>query len=83
MENDDILAMYTLYEKPQDYPNDYIVRKWEICAGQDPKPCQIVSKFESEDRQSAIAYVNRLFQDHKVLLPRSDTDDPIVVGTWI
>ncbi len=83
MGNDPILEMFTLYEKPRDFPNDYIVRKWEIFAGKDPKPCQIVSKFEANDRDSTIAYVNRLFENHKVLLPRSESDDAIVVGTWI
>ncbi len=83
MGNDPLLEMFTLYEKPLDYPSDYIVRKWEIFAWEDPKPCHIVSKFEADDRDSAIAYVNRLFENHKVLLPRSELDDPTVVGTWI
>ena len=83
MENEPILEMFTLYEKPRDFPNDYIVRKWEVYSGQEPKPCHIVSKFEADGRESAIDYVNRLFANHKILLPRSESDDPIVVGTWI
>lgn len=83
MDNEPILEMFTLYEKPRDFPNDYILRKWEVYSGQEPRPCHIVSKFEADGRDSAIDYVNRLFANHKILLPRSESDDPIVVGTWM
>lgn len=33
-EREDALEMFTIYDRPNDYPRDYVVRRWRVVRGE-------------------------------------------------
>lgn len=69
---------YVLYEKPSDFPTEYVVRKWII--GKDeiiPSPGIIVKSTRLEDIHNHMEPMQLFF------LVRSLEDDPCIMGVWI
>lgn len=68
----------TVYEKPLDYPDDYVARVWEI-QGSRPKPTNIAITRNSiqEIREDIMA------AGFGIRIPRAEDDDPHIVETWM
>jgi len=73
-----VLANWTVYERPRDYPDGYIARKWVILRGAaEPFPTNEI-------------VVGTTLDDVRAKLPpglagpllRNDDDDPKIVETW-
>lgn len=68
--------LITVYEKPEDFPEDYVARIWD---GKGPKPTNIMIKRPD---------VQRIREDimaagFTTVLPRAEDDDPHIVETWM
>lgn len=67
------LSLYTIYEKPLDYPDNFVVRRFEY-----DQPTTDVFVFNTlEDARSPL----RRHGLH--CLPRDPNDDPMIVETWL
>ncbi|RQP58001.1 hypothetical protein DF159_20880 [Burkholderia ubonensis] len=67
--------LWTIYERPRDYPHSFIARRWTIEGGA-AVPCEV-------------AVVAPTLEDVRELLPpglvrmeRNDQDEPQIVETW-
>lgn len=70
-----VLEMWTVYEKPKDFPQSYVARKWVI--GQTPEATNEV-------------LVGATLEEVRAKLPpglhcmnRSPEEDPVIVETWL
>lgn len=72
-----VLTQYTIYERPKDHPDSFVVREWLIVRGLDnPVPGELVRVAATlGDARAAIP--DGLFN-----LGRSPGDDPVIVETW-
>lgn len=74
MERD--LDLFTIYERPQDYPEGYVVRRWVAH-----------SNGFSEAREAwatdTLEHARQLVPDGLYKLEREPNDDPTIVETWI
>lgn len=72
------LVVYTIYRKPKDFPDKFVVRVFCISEGPEPipaaKPHAVVDTLE-EARLSV--------PPHLVGITRSPGDDPSIVETWL
>lgn len=68
--------LITVYEKPEDFPDDYVARAWD---GKGPKPTNIMIKRKNlqEIREDIMA------AGFATALPRAEDDDPHIVETWM
>lgn len=79
-ENRQTLEHYVIYERPKDYPDKFVVRRWVIKAGNEE---------EALIADKAAVLVNTLEQARAVVpqglyrIPRAQEDDPVIVETWI
>jgi hypothetical protein len=70
-----VLSLFTIYERPKDYPNNFVVRRWIIVGGQPTgQECQLADTLE----ESRILIPPGLFN-----LGRQPGDDPAIVETWV
>lgn len=70
---------FAVYEKPADFPNSFVVRKWFIDPGSteprpDRNPCIIGPTLEAV-REQIPAGLTRI--------ERLPADDPVIVEVWI
>lgn len=69
----------TLYAKPSDYPEHYVLRAWYISR----RRMQVAgASLLFPDARSAERFVNWAFPD-LMFLGRAMDDDPPIVGCWI
>lgn len=88
------LELWTIYERPRDYPEGYVVRRQVIgggrscskCLANEPhgtpaEPCPLADRVAqyAPDLLTARALVPR----GKFRLPRSSEDDSVIVECWI
>lgn len=78
MANRDVLSMWTVYERPRDYPQGYIARRFEITGGPEPRPTTDVVVGESLDVIRGYMELHGLY-----CLPRQEGDEPQIVENWI
>ena len=72
-----VLTMWTVYEKPKDYPIGWIARMFEV-TGAGPKPTNHVIKCaELEPVRMKLARAGL------IRFPRQDGDEPQIVETWL
>lgn len=75
--NHGALTVWTVYDKPRDYPHDYVARCFVVSNGTSrPSANVIVGKSLSEVR----AY---LHQAGLVCLMRSEGDEAQIIETWL
>jgi len=73
-----MLAMWTVYKHPKDYPNDYVARRFEVDA-RGPRPTESIIISETlETLRDVLA-----FEMHLTPLDRNEGDDPVIVETWL
>jgi hypothetical protein len=74
-----VLSMWTVYERPRDFPESFVARRFEIGAGaEEPTPT------------ADVVVANGLEQLHRaferaglVVITHSDGDEPQIVETWM
>ena len=72
MEHRKDLFIWTVYDHPKDYPNDFVVRVWNY-----DKPTKIVHTGKTlEDAR-------RHIPDGLIKLDRLPQDDPCIVEVWL
>jgi hypothetical protein len=73
------LEIFTIYERPADYPAQYVVRRWRIVAGvNDPVPdLDAFAVAMSRDAARAAIPAGR------VRLERSANDEPQILESWV
>jgi hypothetical protein len=71
--------MWTVYERPLDYPQGYAARQWLATAqGEEPTDAIIYAEtFEQIEAFFIMTY------PHMIFMTRSDGDPPQIVGTWL
>jgi hypothetical protein len=69
------LAMWTVYDKPRDYPEHYVARCFRVRGGANPTEHVILTKSLRQLRMV-------LHSAGLTCLSRSDQDDAKIVETW-
>lgn len=75
---DRILSMWTVYDRPADYPNDYVARRFEI--GGEPSPRATAEIMLARDLDALRAV---LAHQGLTCITRSPGDDGQIVETWL
>ena len=72
------LAIWTVYDHPLDYPNDFVARRFEIGAGGHRPTASIIVAPDLET-------LRRIFltEMHLTCLARHPADDPKIVECWL
>ena len=69
------LTIYTIYERPKDYTNFFVVRRWTVEHGKNKaQECGLADTLEE---------ARKLVPWQCVRLARMDKDDPVIVENWI
>jgi hypothetical protein len=71
------LTMWTVYERPTDYPSGYVARMFEI-SGPEPKPTALTLKSIHLE-----PIRDKLSRAGLVALARSAEDEPQIVECWL
>lgn len=72
----DELSTYTIYDHPRDYPDSWVVRRWQV-VGAGPVDAGVVALAPTlEEARQAVP-------PGLVCLERSQDDDLTIVETWI
>lgn len=75
-----MLSIYTIYDHPSDYPDQYVIKKWDVQKGntepvQDPRYVYAGTDLEvCRDQMRNMGLV---------LMPREDSDDIVIIESWI
>lgn len=78
-EDEDPLAMWTIYEHPLDFPASFVARKFLVSKG-------AYAKTDMGYVASTLAGVRQVLTTYHpglTRLPRNDDDDPFIVETWL
>lgn len=71
------LSCWTIYERPRDYPNCYVARRFALKEGE-PNPT--TEHLISHNLEALRGFMQR---NGLALIPRSEGDDPVIVETWM
>lgn len=72
-----ILSTWTIYDSPTDYPDQFVVRRWDVPeGGGGPVPGEAVAVSSLEEARASIP-------DGRFNLHRAPGDDPTIVETWL
>jgi hypothetical protein len=75
----DTLWIYTIYDRPRDYPDRVVVRPWVVVPGSlEAVPLKICRTYETVEQAREAC---RRFGLYK--LDRQPGDDPCIVETWL
>lgn len=75
-DDDREISLYTIFERPLDFPNSFVVRRFKTLGGT-VKTCELVAVAPTLEAARA-ALPPGLFN-----LRRKDQDEPHIVETWI
>lgn len=70
------LIMWTIYCRPRDFPNAYVVRRWSVRAGvaiPDPEPTAVTA---------TLSLARSQIPDGLYCLRRDPADEAAIVETW-
>jgi hypothetical protein len=74
-----VLAMWTIYDHPRDFPNHFIARKWDIVSGK-----QNPVRTEEIRTETELHTLRNYFAGLGLMcLPRMEGDDPTILETWM
>lgn len=73
------LDMWTIYDHPTDYPDEYVARRWIVMSG---------GGFHGTGevlRERSLAQLRDIMRGafHLTCIPRHEVDDPVIVETWL
>lgn len=79
--NREELDHYVIYERPKDFPDKFVVRKWSIVDGEEKAiPMADKNLFVTADTlEEARGFVPK----DRYRIPRAQEDEPQIVETWI
>lgn len=66
--------MFVIYERPKDYPDHYVIRRWGGPGLQDRDYFQLGKTLEE---------ARRFVPPHCIRFPRDPRDEPQIVESWI
>lgn len=69
------LIMFTVYERPRDYPQGYVVRRWE-CLPEGPRALEAHPYKSLDEARGSIP-------EGYYRLERMPDDDPCIVEVWL
>jgi len=69
---------WTIYEKPKDYPEHFVVRKFSVYPG-NPVPIPAAEPVLAPSLEEARKFV----PEGHTRIPRDQKDDPVIVETWV
>jgi hypothetical protein len=74
-----MLAMWTVYDHPSDYPDKFVARRFDIdSVGATRASGSIIVAPDLERLRDILA-----FEMHLTCLVRDPSDDPAIVETWL
>jgi len=76
MENNNKLEIWTIYDRPADYPDKFVIRKFDI-VGQMIMPTEEINLADTVDE------AREFIPEGLGLIPRSPEDHINVVESWI
>lgn len=72
-----VSVMWTIYDHPRDYPEGYIARRWDVEASR-------VLATDIVLRSDSLELLREQMEDMELFcIPRSESDEPQVLETWI
>ena len=71
----DVFSMWVIYERPRDFPQGFIVRRWDI-TGPGPTPGPAYAELTLEAAR-------RHVPPGLECLPRFENDEPTIVEAWL
>lgn len=74
-----ILSFYAIYDHPEDYPNDWIIRRWNVVA-RNPLPQPETKAIVCEDAEAARQRIQELKPG--AILITIDDPDPHIYEVW-
>lgn len=74
---DDALHIWTVYDHPDDMPDRYVVRRFEIREGRTVATDEAYMSVHLYPLREALARLGLR------CMPRSDADEPHIIETWI
>jgi hypothetical protein len=73
-----MLAMWTVYDHPNDYPDRFVARRFEVGTAGIVATESIIAMPDLEELRDVLE-----FEMHLTCLPRSPEDNPKIVETWL
>jgi hypothetical protein len=73
-----ILPMWSVYDHPQDHPNHWVARRWEV-GGAGTEPVATSQLFKAETLEA----LRQMLPPGLHCMPRAPGDDPNIVETWL
>lgn len=73
----DVLPMWVIYERPKDHPKYYVVRRWELRAGEREVPTDDVVFCDTLEQARTNIPAGR------VRLHRFPNDDAVIAEVWL
>lgn len=73
---DDALEIWTIYDKPSDWPAGYVTRCFRVWPGGGTEPGEAFFCLTLEDARGCVP-------PNLCCLGRQENDDPVIVETWI
>lgn len=73
--NGDVLSMWHVYDRPKDYPTQYVARRWEVLN----EPSATTDIFVADTLDG----LRNLLPQGLYRLPASPGDDPVILETWV
>lgn len=74
------LSMYTLYDHPSDFPDFYVVRRWQIGPNK-----EVIPDEEIFLKSKNLSFVHDTMESvhGRIFLSRNEEDDPCIMGTYL
>lgn len=70
------LVIYTIYDHPSDYPDNFVVRRWSVVGGNVKPDDSCILANSLEEARSG-------FNPGMTRIPRLPQDDQVIVELWI
>lgn len=81
------LPMWAVFDRPKDFPHAVIARLFECGRGSDPLPMNVIVAFENVEACHAafaqLVHPGRKVANAWVWIPRSECDEPQIIGTYL
>lgn len=72
------LLLFTIYRRPRDYPDEYVVRRWSI-----RRMLPTHEGGEPYARGKTLQEVRRALPPGLYNMGRDPADDPVIIETWV
>jgi hypothetical protein len=80
---DEQLHLWTVYKKPRDYPESYVVRRSVVFCGAHPLAGQVAMDSQPTAVVSSLEDARAHVPPGRYCLPRYLEDDPCIVEVWL